>query len=77
MDANRSVRHVDHQMAKFVDVHPVAGIDEDRRPELFDTGGPAEAITGIEAATQENRAIDRLAFEEYRPPSARAAVRAP
>src|SRR4249919_3935969 len=61
--------HVDYEMAEFVDLHFVAGIEQDRRAQLFNHRGAIESITGLEPATKIDRTINGLptAVEDHRP----------
>jgi hypothetical protein len=41
-------------MAEFVDLHFVAGIEQDRCAQLFNHRGAIESITGLEPVAQED-----------------------
>src|SRR4030095_3215296 len=61
--------YVDCEMAELVDLHFVAGIEQDRRAQLFNHRGAIESITGLEPATQIDRTINGLpaAVEDHGP----------
>ncbi len=48
--------YVDYEMAEFIDLHFITGIEQDCRAQLFDHGGTIESITGLEPVAQENGA---------------------
>ena len=74
MSLPKSNADVNYQMAKLVDLHFVAGINQNRRAHFFDHGGPLEPIAVLETAAQIDRAWHRFSFKDDRPSAALAAV---
>ena len=61
-------------MAKLVDLHFIAGINQNCRAHFFDYCRSFKAISGLETAAQIDRAWHRFSFKDDRPSAALAAV---